>query len=154
MNYTSRFAFLILFVLFFSLSSIIVLNSMAEDTSNIGSTENDISECASACALPSHVNLSSDQFPVTRTDAEWKEQLTDVQHHVTRQQGTEPAFANPYHDNKATGLYRCVCCSTPLFSSTDKFNSGTGSTFFNQLKIDIPESFTFLLEKKMLLSSQ
>ncbi len=126
MNYTSRFAFLILFVLFFSLSSIIVLNSMAEDTSNIGSTENDISECASACALPSHVNLSSDQFPVTRTDAEWKEQLTDVQHHVTRQQGTEPAFANPYHDNKATGLYRCVCCSTPLFSSTDKFNSGTG----------------------------
>ena len=99
---------------------------MDENTSKTGSIENNISECASACALPSHVDLSSDQFPVTRSDAEWREQLTDIQYRVTRQQGTERAFANPYHDNKATGLYRCVCCGTPLFSSTDKFNSGTG----------------------------
>ncbi len=99
---------------------------MAKDTSNIGSTENDINECASACALPSHVDLSGDVFPVTRTKAEWLEQLTDLQYRVTREHGTERPFDNPYHDNKATGLYSCVCCKTPLFSSTDKFNSGTG----------------------------
>lgn len=101
----------------------------SENTESIG---NDISECASACALPSHVDLSDNPFPVTRTDAEWKEQLTDIQYQVTRKQGTERPFGNPYHDNKATGLYRCVCCGTPLFSSTDKFNSGTGWPSFTQ----------------------
>ena len=94
--------------------------------------ESNIGKCASACALPSHVDLSGDQFSVTRTEAEWKEQLTDIQYHVTRQHGTERAFANPYHDNKATGLYRCFCCGTPLFSSTDKFNSGTGWPSFKR----------------------
>lgn len=86
----------------------------------------DVSECASACGLPSHVDLESGEFPVKRTDKEWRERLTELQYNVTRQQGTERAFANPYHDNKKTGLYRCVGCDTPLFSSTDKFNSGTG----------------------------
>jgi peptide-methionine (R)-S-oxide reductase len=85
-----------------------------------------ISACASACGLPSHVDLSGDRYSVVRTDAEWQQRLTDLQYHVTRQQGTERPFANPYHDNKATGLYRCVGCDTPLFSSTDKFDSGTG----------------------------
>lgn len=85
-----------------------------------------VSECASACGLPSHVDLESGEFPVKRTDKEWRERLTELQYNVTRQQGTERAFANPYHDNKKTGLYRCVGCDTPLFSSTDKFNSGTG----------------------------
>lgn len=85
-----------------------------------------ISECASACGLPSHVDLSSDSYPVQRTDAEWKARLTDLQYTVARKQGTERPFANPYHDNKQTGLYRCIGCDTPLFSSTDKFDSGTG----------------------------
>jgi peptide-methionine (R)-S-oxide reductase len=85
-----------------------------------------ISACASACGLPSHVDLSGDTYPVRRTDDEWRERLTELQYQVTRQQGTERPFANPYYDNKATGLYRCIGCDAPLFSSTDKFDSGTG----------------------------
>lgn len=132
MNSTSRLAFLVLFILCLGVCGALLLNAMTEDTSKIGSAENDISQCASACALPSHVDLSGDNFPVTRTEAEWREQLTDLQYRVTREQGTERPFGNPYHDNKAMGLYRCVCCGTPLFSSTDKFNSGTGWPSYTQ----------------------
>lgn len=86
----------------------------------------DVSKCASACGLPSHVDLSGDQYPIQRTDAEWRERLTELQYHVARKQGTERPFNNPYHANTRTGLYRCIGCDTPLFSSTDKYNSGTG----------------------------
>ena len=99
---------------------------MTDQTSAPEPTDVNIRECASACGLPSHVDLSGDRYSVLRTDAEWKERLTELQYRVARQQGTERPFANPYHDNKATGLYRCVGCDTPLFSSTDKFDSGTG----------------------------
>lgn len=92
----------------------------------------EISECASGCALPSHVDLSSGSFPVQRTEAEWRERLTDLQYEVARKQGTERPFANPYHDSKQVGLYRCIGCDTPLFSSTDKFDSGTGWPSFTQ----------------------
>ncbi len=99
---------------------------------NVGACGTSIGESASACGLPSHVDLSSGKFPVQRTDAEWRERLTELQYHVARQQGTERPFANPYHDNKRMGLYRCVGCETPLFSSTDKFDSGTGWPSFSQ----------------------
>ncbi|MEM1221504.1 MAG: peptide-methionine (R)-S-oxide reductase MsrB [Verrucomicrobiota bacterium] len=91
-----------------------------------------INECASACGLPSHVDLSSGDYPVKRTEAEWRERLTPLQYTVTREQGTERPFSNPYHDNKEMGLYRCVGCGTPLFSSTDKFDSGTGWPSFTR----------------------
>lgn len=132
MKFVYRFDFWTLCVLLVSVSSILILKVMAKDTPKTSQTENSVNECASACALPSHVDLSSDRFPVTKTDAEWKEQLTDIQYRVTRRQGTERPFENPYHDNKASGLYRCVCCGTPLFSSTDKFNSGTGWPSFKR----------------------
>lgn len=92
----------------------------------------DVSQCASACGLPSHVDLSSGTFPVQRTEAEWRERLTDLQYQVARKQGTERAFNNPYHDNKETGLYSCIGCDVPLFSSTDKFDSGTGWPSFTR----------------------
>lgn len=91
-----------------------------------------ISECASACGLPSHVDLSGDEFPIQRTEEEWRELLTDLQYHVMRDHGTERPFRNPYHDNKRTGLYRCASTGAPLFSSTDKFDSGTGWPSFTQ----------------------
>ncbi len=100
-------------------------------TNSSPGSEIDVSECASACGLPSHVDLSGD-FPTQRTEAEWRERLTDLQYHVAREQGTERPFANPYHDNKRTGLYRCIGCDTPLFSSTDKFDSGTGWPSFTR----------------------
>ena len=71
----------------------------------------------------------SDDTPsdhVEKTDAEWREQLTGEQYRVTRQHGTEPAFSNPYHNEKQDGIYRCICCKASLFSSQTKFDSGTG----------------------------
>jgi peptide-methionine (R)-S-oxide reductase len=63
---------------------------------------------------------------VTRSDAEWREQLTPEQYRITRQKGTERAFTGEYHDTKDSGVYRCVGCGTPVFDSETKFDSGTG----------------------------
>lgn len=94
--------------------------------------DSDISKCASGCSLPSHVDLSGKEFPVRKSEAEWRAQLSDLAYRVTREHGTERAFSDPLHKNKATGLYRCVGCGTPLFSSTDKFDSGTGWPSFSR----------------------
>src|SRR5216684_3905876 len=59
-------------------------------------------------------------------DEEWKGQLTPEQYHVTRQHGTERAFSNPLNNEKRKGMFNCVCCGAPLFSSDTKFDSGTG----------------------------
>lgn len=117
------------------LGGALFLLAMAEETTPTQSSESsdeNVSQCASACGLPSHVDLSSGEFAVQRTDEEWRERLTDLQYQVARKQGTERAFDNPYHDNKKTGLYSCIGCDTPLFSSTDKFDSGTGWPSFTQ----------------------
>ncbi len=63
---------------------------------------------------------------VTKTDAEWREQLTHEQYHVTRRKGTERAFTGEYRDCKEAGVYKCVCCGNELFRSDTKYESGTG----------------------------
>lgn len=63
---------------------------------------------------------------ITRTDAEWRAQLSPEEYRVTRQHGTERPFANRYHDSKTPGTYTCVCCGQPLFDSSTKYDSGTG----------------------------
>jgi peptide methionine sulfoxide reductase msrA/msrB len=63
---------------------------------------------------------------IVRTDAEWKAILTPEQYRMTRQGGTECAFTGKYFKNHKEGVYACVCCGLDLFTSADKFDSGTG----------------------------
>ena len=82
-----------------------------------------------AAEQSSQVQLSApaaDLKPVTKTDAEWRAQLTEDQYYVTRQHGTERAFTGAYWNHKGEGVYACVCCGLPLFRSETKYQSGTG----------------------------
>lgn len=63
---------------------------------------------------------------ITKSEEEWKEQLTDQQFHVARKKGTERAFTGEYWDKKDAGKYLCVCCESELFDSGTKFDSGSG----------------------------
>jgi peptide-methionine (R)-S-oxide reductase len=67
-----------------------------------------------------------------QSDDALKSRLTPEQYHVTREKGTERAFTGKYWNNKSKGVYKCVCCGTPLFDSDTKFDSGTGWPSFTQ----------------------
>ena len=72
---------------------------------------------------------------VTKSEQEWKQQLTPEQYHVTRERGTERAFTGKYWNEHAQGTYKCICCGEPLFSSDAKFDSGCGwPSFFIPLE--------------------
>jgi peptide-methionine (R)-S-oxide reductase len=83
------------------------------------------------------VSEETPEVQLPKTDAEWKEILTQEQFHVTRKKGTERPFQNAYWDNKKDGTYRCVCCGQPLFAAETKYKSGTGwPSFFQPVKED------------------
>jgi peptide-methionine (R)-S-oxide reductase len=63
---------------------------------------------------------------ISKTEEEWRRELTPEQYRVTREHGTERAFTGEYWDTKDEGVYRCIGCGTPLFGSESKFDSGTG----------------------------
>ncbi len=63
---------------------------------------------------------------VVKTDAEWRRMLSATSYQVTRHDGTERAFSGEYSDYHGDGLYRCICCTTALYDSRTKYDSGTG----------------------------
>lgn len=69
---------------------------------------------------------------MTKSDTEWKQQLSPIAFEITRRDGTERAFSGKYWNLHDKGLYRCICCDTPLFNSDTKFESGTGWPSFWQ----------------------
>ena len=76
-------------------------------------------------------------FPVSRSDADWAQQLTAAEHHVLREAGTEPPFVGEYTDTKTVGVYRCRACGAELFRSDTKFESHCGwPSFFTPLAGD------------------
>ncbi len=68
---------------------------------------------------------------IKKSEAEWRAQLTPEQYQVAREKGTERAFSGAHWNSKAKGVYACVCCGQPLFSSETKFDSGTGWPSFS-----------------------
>lgn len=82
-----------------------------------------------------------------RSDAEWKKLLTPAQYHVLREEGTERPFSSPLNAEKRPGRFVCVACQHPLFTTEQKFDSGTGwPSFFDTL----PNAFGTSTDYKLL----
>jgi peptide-methionine (R)-S-oxide reductase len=76
----------------------------------------------------------TETFEITKTDAQWQQQLTPQQYRVLRQHGTERAGTSPLDHEKRAGAFACAACDLPLFASDTKFDSGTGwPSFFRPL---------------------
>ncbi|MDP6777649.1 MAG: peptide-methionine (R)-S-oxide reductase MsrB [Candidatus Latescibacteria bacterium] len=74
---------------------------------------------------------------VEKTDSEWRSQLTPEQYAVARKQGTESAFTGKYYQHKSKGTYLCICCGEELFSSSTKYESGSGwPSFWEPISAD------------------
>ncbi len=99
-----------------------------------------------------------DKTKITKSDAEWKKQLTPEQYRITRQKGTERAFTGEYYNNHESGKYVCVCCGNELFASDTKFESGTGWPSFyaplNSDSVEVEEDRSFFMRRTEVLCSR
>lgn len=87
---------------------------------------------ARAQETPVETVASDTTWEVQKTPAQWRAKLTDLEYEVLRERGTERAFSGAYHDHKEEGVYRCAACGQVLYSSEDKFDSGTGWPSFTE----------------------
>jgi peptide-methionine (R)-S-oxide reductase len=95
---------------------------------------------------------------ITKTDAEWRAQLTDEEYRITRKHGTERAFTGPYWNSKEEGVFSCKCCGLPLFEASTKFDSRTGwpSFFASISKENVAEKAdnTFFMRRTEVLCAR
>ncbi len=84
------------------------------------------SACSENMCGPREGEVLKGEKDLTQSDEQWRAKLTPQQFDVTRRKGTERAFSGKYWNSHEKGVYRCVCCGTPLFNSDAKFDSGTG----------------------------
>ena len=77
----------------------------------------------------------SEQYPISKSEEQWREELSSEQFRVLREHGTEPSGTSPLNAEHRAGVFRCVGCGEPLFESSTKFDSGTGwPSFFRPLE--------------------
>jgi peptide-methionine (R)-S-oxide reductase len=92
---------------------------------------------------------------VVKTKAEWSKELTPDQFRITRMHGTEPPFSSPLNKEKRKGMYLCVSCGNPLFSSETKFESGSGWPSFHapvdKTAVNEHEDFSMLMHRTEVL---
>ena len=86
--------------------------------------------CNSTAQKPA--KKESKTFMVTKSESEWKAELSEMEFYVLRKAGTERAFTSPLNKNYSAGTYHCTACNTPLFKSEHKFDSGTGWPSFDR----------------------
>ena len=87
---------------------------------------------ALSCNTSAQKKEKKTEFPITKTDSEWKAQLSNEAYYVLRKEGTERPFTSPLNKNYKKGVYHCKACDTPLFKSEHKFDSGTGWPSFDR----------------------
>ncbi|MGO2359371.1 MAG: peptide-methionine (R)-S-oxide reductase MsrB [Mesonia sp.] len=91
--------------------------------------------CASllfSCDSNAQKKSKEEQFPVQKTEKQWKKELSSEQYNVLRQAGTERPFSSPLNDIKEAGTFLCAACENPLYVTKNKFKSGTGWPSFDQ----------------------
>ncbi len=85
-----------------------------------------LASCAAGANAPASGDADGQTFEVTRTEAEWRKLLTPDQFHILREHGTEAAGSSPLNKEQRAGTFFCAGCDLPVYSSTTKFESGTG----------------------------
>ncbi|QNJ98884.1 peptide-methionine (R)-S-oxide reductase MsrB [Constantimarinum furrinae] len=85
-----------------------------------------------SCNSAAQDKKAQKEFPITKTEAEWKAQLSDEEYYVLREAGTERPFSSELNKIFEPGTYVCAACKTPLFKGEHKFDSGTGWPSFDR----------------------
>ncbi len=88
--------------------------------------------CNSTAQEKKETTTKQETFKISKTEAEWKTQLSPEAFYVLRKAGTERAFSSPLNKNYEKGTFHCAGCNTPLFKSEHKFDSGTGWPSFDR----------------------
>jgi len=106
---------------------------------------------------PAYASAAQSPYKVTHTDAQWRKILSPAAYNVLRQAGTEPPFSSPLLHEERTGIFNCAGCALPLYSSSTKFDSGTGwPSFWDHLPnaIDTSEDDSFGMDRTEVHCSQ